>query len=127
MTRDKISKFASYSPLVGVAHAKSLSEYTNIFSVICKPDGDKANNLESVTCTVTNAINLIFDIAGIIAFIMILYSSIIYLTSYGEESRIEMAKKTLIWSVVGVIVILLAKSVLIIITKSISNPTAPIS
>lgn len=126
MIREKISKFASFFPLVGVAHAKSLSEYTNIFSVICKPAPD-ADDLSSITCTVTNAINLIFDIAGIIAFIMIIYSSIIYLTSYGEESRIEMAKKTLIWSVVGVIVILLAKSVLIIITKSISNPTAPIS
>lgn len=120
MVYNKISKFASFLPLVATVHAKKISEYVNIFSVVCKPEGARANNLESITCTVKNATGLIFDIAGVLAFIMILYSSIIYLTSYGEESRIEMAKKTLIWSVVGVIVILLAKGALVMLTKAVT-------
>ena len=120
--------------LVGTTKAMNvtnLSGYKTLFggNTVCKPEGEKyANNLESITCTVGNAIKLIFDIAGVLAFIMILYASIIYLTSYGEESRVEMAKKTLIWSVVGVIVIILAKSVLLIIANAVTNgtPTKPL-
>lgn len=72
-------------------------------------------NLEGIICILEGVINIILDLAGIVAFIMILYASIIYLTSYGEESRAELAKKTLIWSVIGVIVIVLSKAILFMI------------
>lgn len=108
--------------LVGTAKAAA-SDYKTLFSskTICKPERANADNLGSISCTVANVTALIFDIAGILAFIMIIYASIIYLTSYGEESRVEMAKKTLIWSVVGVIVIILAKSMLSIIYNTVST------
>jgi hypothetical protein len=49
------------------------------------------------------------DFAGVAAFIMIMYSSVVYLTSYGEESKAETAKKTLMWSVIGMAVVVFSK------------------
>jgi len=77
----------------------------------CKSKTD----LDQVLCVIETAIDWLLDIAAVIAIIMILYASIIYLTSYGEESKAELAKKTLIWSVIGVIIVGVAMGVLKII------------
>ena len=79
--------------------------------------------------TGTNAsISSIFDRTGIIwRFIMlavyyaeavavfyILYASFLYITSFGEESKAESAKKTLIWAVIGLAFILSANMLLVL-------------
>jgi len=76
-----------------------------------------ANDLNGITCMVDKVILWLLDIGAVISFIMILYASIIYLTSYGEESKAELAKKTLIWSVIGVIVIGAAMAIMRIINN----------
>ncbi|MFA4995903.1 MAG: pilin [Patescibacteria group bacterium] len=72
-------------------------------------------DLDQILCMVTTLISWLLDISAVVAFIMILYASIIYLTSYGEESKAELAKKTLLWSVIGVIVIGVAIGIMKII------------
>jgi len=72
-------------------------------------------DLDGILCIVDKLILWLLDIGAVLSIIMILYASIIYLTSYGDESKAELAKKTLIWSVIGVIVIGVAWSVMKII------------
>lgn len=79
-------------------------------------------DLMKVLCIVETVIFWLLDIAVVIAVIMILYASIVYLTSYGEESKAELAKKTLIWSVIGVIVVAVAIGVMKIV-EDIFNAT----
>ena len=74
-----------------------------------------ANDLTPVTCFVKAVTSFALDVMGALAFIMILYASIIYLVSYGDEAKTEIAKKTLIWSVIGIIAVSAAKTVLYII------------
>ena len=73
------------------------------------------DDLKSIVCMVDKVIDWALDIGAVVAFIMILYASIIYLTSYGEESKVELAKKTLIWSFVGVAVIGVAAGIMKIV------------
>jgi fumarate reductase subunit D len=50
-------------------------------------------------------------VAGIIfilGIVMILYAAFLYMTSAGDDSRIEKAKKTFIYGIVGIIVALFA-------------------
>jgi fumarate reductase subunit D len=50
-------------------------------------------------------------VAGIIfilGILMILYAAFLYMTSAGDDSRIEKAKKTFIYGIVGIIIALLA-------------------
>jgi small-conductance mechanosensitive channel len=64
--------------------------------------------LEDINGLVIAIIKLALDLAGVVAFIMILYSVFLFATSYGEEGKIEPAKKTLYWSIAGLAVIAVA-------------------
>ncbi len=54
-------------------------------------------------------IPIALDLAIIIGTLMIFYSAFLYVTSFGEENKAETAKKTLLWSIIGTIVVALAK------------------
>ena len=82
------------------------------------------SSLDSVLCMVETVIDWLLDIGAVIAFIMILYASAIYLTSYGDESKAELGKKTLIWSVIGVAVIGVAMAIMRIIENTLNNPSS---
>lgn len=77
--------------------------------------------LGQISIIISNVTNLALDLVGLLSFIMILYSSITYLISYGDESKAETAKKTLIWSVIGLSVVILSKFILTMFYKLIAG------
>ena len=55
--------------------------------------------------TILNNIKTWFsEIIFVIGIIMILYAAFLYMTAGGDDSKIEKAKKTLVWGIVGIIV-----------------------
>ena len=64
-----------------------------------------------------NIIRLAVYYAEAVAFFFILYASFLYLTSYGDESKAENAKKTLIWSIIGLAVVIAANYLLAVFTE----------
>lgn len=54
---------------------------------------------------------LLVNFAPPIATIMVLWAAFLYMTSGGNEKKLELAKKTLLWTVVGVTLLLLAKGI----------------
>ena len=75
-------------------------------TAVCKAAGtDKAENMAQVVTS-----TLLFAL-GIIAVIMIIVSGIKYTTSNGDASKIKSAKDTLTYSVVGLVVAILAWSI----------------
>jgi hypothetical protein len=79
----------------------SLSEVLNNFRGADKNFGD-------IICFVEIVTKMLLDLAGILAAIMVLYSAFQYVTSLGEESKAESAKKTLTWALVGLAVVVLS-------------------
>lgn len=71
----------------------------------------------------TNIANWIFTIALPIAVIMIIWSGILFMTAGGKEDKVATARKALTWSIVGLVVILLAKSFPSIISNLIGADT----
>ncbi len=64
----------------------------------------------------SSAVELILKISGIlmtvaaaIAVMLLIYGGIIYAMAAGEEEKIKKAKRTMIWSVIGLVVAILAK------------------
>ncbi|MEI6144040.1 MAG: pilin [Candidatus Berkelbacteria bacterium] len=55
--------------------------------------------------------------AEVVAVFLILYASFLYITSFGDESKAESAKKTLIWTVIGLAFILSANVIINIFGK----------
>lgn len=67
---------------------------------VLSESGTKAD-LSSVMDTINIVIKLALALAGIIGVIMIMYASVLYVLSFGDEGKAETAKKTLLWSIVG--------------------------
>ena len=59
--------------------------------------------------TVTLALNLFSAIVGIIAVVMIIVGGVKYITSQGESSNITAAKNTILYAVIGLVVVALAQ------------------
>lgn len=73
--------------------------------------GVDANGIPTVaadSATLVNILNVVYTWAGIIAVLMIVIGGLMYVISGGNQSNITKAKDTIIYSVVGLVVILVA-------------------
>jgi len=70
-------------------------------------NGEKAN-LSDILDLITKVTRIALDFAIIVSVFMIFYSAFLYATAYGDESKAETAKKTLLWSAIGLIFVVAA-------------------
>ena len=72
----------------------------------------------SLNITVPQLINILFDIFWpvVVAFVIVMFAlaGFIFMTAQGDPAKIGTARAAVIWGVVGVIVILLAFSIILI-------------
>ena len=98
---------------VGAAALPATDAYAvNVFqacngnqTAVCKAQGDSAAGM------IRTVINTLLYVLGIIAVIMIVIGGIRYTTSNGDPSGIKSAKDTVLYSVIGLIVAILAYSI----------------
>lgn len=64
----------------------------------------------------TKFMNWLLGLVGVLGVIGFAISGIMYLTAAGDEGRIETAKKTMIWSIVGIVVALMGGIILTTVT-----------
>jgi hypothetical protein len=69
----------------------------------------------------TNGLKVFFIFMGIIAVFMIVYSGVQYIVSAGDRTKIETAKKTLLYSVVGLLVSMLAFALVEFVFKGVTG------
>lgn len=60
---------------------------------------------------VQSAVNILLWVVGILAVVMIIWSGLRYIWSNGDSSKIASAKNTLIYSIVGLVVAILAYAI----------------
>lgn len=73
-----------------------------------KPAGSGPTDLAAVFGTIANV--LIF-LVGAISVIVIIYGGFLYVTSTGDSKRVEAAKSTILYAVIGIIVAVLAYAI----------------
>ena len=66
-------------------------------------------------------INFITNIMFIIAPVMYLWAGFQYLTSGGDSAKIKSAKNTLIWTTVGIVIILIGEGIIYIVQNLLSS------
>jgi hypothetical protein len=69
-------------------------------------DPNGSNSLASLAKKIINVISII---VGIVAVIMIIYGGFRYITSGGDSGRVGNAKNTLIYAIIGLIIVALAQ------------------
>ena len=67
--------------------------------------GGSNQNLPDI---ITTIINVMLFIAAALAVIMIIYGGIRYITAHGDEKQVKVAKDTIVYSVAGLIIAILA-------------------
>lgn len=75
--------------------------------VNCASNG-QLTNLTGSDGIVTNVINGLFMAAGIIAVLFIVIGGIRYVVSQGDEKSVQGAKNTVLYAVIGLLIVLLA-------------------
>lgn len=74
----------------------------NSNTAVCRGQGERASTL------VQNVIKVLLFIVGIAAVIMIIVGGITYVISNGDSSRTKMAKDTIFYAIIGLVIALLA-------------------
>ena len=74
-------------------------------AAVCKAQGDTVGPL------IQTVINILLTILGMTAVVMIVIGGIRYTTSNGDSSAIKSAKDTILYSVIGLIVAILAYTI----------------
>lgn len=68
------------------------------------PTGFKGDSL-------TPILNLIYTVAGLVAVVAIIIGGILYVTSDGDSGRLQKAKNSIVYSIVGLIFVILAAAI----------------
>lgn len=96
---------------LGTAVAMGLALPVLAFAQFQQPSGTNLPS-GSILGIVTNIMNWLLTLVGILGVIGFAIAGILYLTAAGDEDRIATAKKAMTWSIVGVIVALLGLVIL---------------
>lgn len=95
--------------------------FTSIRTFVDSFDGtDSSKSLQAVLDLLNWVKDFLLDLAGIAAVIMVLYSAFLYVTSFGDETKAQTAKKTLIWSIAGLAIVALTLTIEYFLAKTLS-------
>jgi len=87
----------------------------------CVYDGGKdVGNVVTLDCVPVIIVNLLFwslMFAGTIALFLIIFSGIKFITSGGDPKQVEGARKTAVWAIIGLVVILLSFAIVNLISN----------
>ncbi len=82
-------------------------------------------NAGSVQEIANRIINFLFILAGPVAVIMIVYAGYLFLTATDNEEQVKKARKTILYVVIGIAVLVLSKAVIYVALDVLKGPTAP--
>lgn len=83
---------------------------------------DDTRQVDSVIAAVINILSLV---VGIIAVIMIIFGGFKYITSSGDANKTASARNTIIYAVVGLIIVALAQVLVLFVLKRATVPPPP--
>lgn len=80
---------------------------------------------ERVDSLVENVINIISLVVGVVAVVMIIIGGLRYVTSNGDSGQVGNAKNTILYAVIGLVVVALAQVIVrFVVQRATEDPTA---
>jgi len=81
-------------------------------------------NSSTVGKTVAKIVKLLLYVTGAVAVIMVIYSGFSYITSAGDSNKVNSAKNTLIYAIIGLIIAALANVIVSVVIKESTSSTS---
>jgi hypothetical protein len=82
---------------------------------------DISQGTTGINNIITNIVNIFSIIVGIVSVIMIIYGGFRYVTSGGDSGNVTSAKNTIIYAVVGLVVVALAQFIVQFVLDKVST------
>jgi len=80
-----------------------------------------SNSTTNLTDAAKNIVNWLSIIVGIVAVIMVIYGGFRYITSGGDSNNVSSAKNTLIYAIIGLVIVALAQVIVHFVLNGASN------
>jgi hypothetical protein len=110
-----VQKLKNSVQLAAVAATTFLVSGSTAYAIDTKTEVNKGltaagndANAADLPALVQNIINVLLFVAGAVAVIMIILGAIRYITSNGDQANVKAAKETIMYSVIGLVVAILA-------------------
>lgn len=110
LTRSLAATGATFFATVSTAYAQFAGDTPNISGL---PDATDENSLRG---TIISIIEAVLDFLALIAVIVIIIAGIRLIVSQGEDEQKEKAKKTILYAIIGLVVVLFARVIVGLIT-----------
>ena len=86
-------------------------------------DCDVSGGTEKVNSLITTIVNIFSIIVGIVSVIMIIYGGFRYVTSGGDSGNVSNAKNTIIYAIIGLVVVALAQFIVQFVLDKVTATT----
>ena len=87
------------------------------------PDSNTAGGTTAINNTIKTIVNVFSAIVGVISVIMIIFGGFKYITSGGDSGNIASAKNTIIYAVIGLVVVALAQFIVQFVLNRVAGTT----
>ncbi|MCK4891566.1 MAG: hypothetical protein KAS78_02765 [Candidatus Pacebacteria bacterium] len=77
----------------------------------------KTTENTDVRTLIENVLKWILSVAGSLTLLMLIAGGVLYITSSGNEQKVETAKKMITWTILGLILILASYSIIVMLDK----------
>lgn len=84
---------------------------------------DVSGGTTGVNDLITKVVNIFSIIVGIVSVIMIIYGGFRYVTSGGDSSNVSNAKNTIIYAIIGLVVVALAQFIVQFVLDKVTTAT----
>jgi len=81
-------------------------------SAVCKAKNNATNPLTGKGGVLDDVVNILSIAAGSVAVILMFIGGIKYITSNGDSSEISSAKRTIIYALIGLVIVVLARAII---------------
>ena len=106
--------------LVGLAISVLANIIMRIITAVLTAAGGETTNVNAAV-DVGSVMGWVYAMMGIVAVIGIIFGSIVWTTSQGDPSKIKKGRDAVIYSVIGLIIVLLAVAITNLIAGTVAN------
>lgn len=101
---------------------KIINDFRN-FSVVYAAYGSLNPNDSdtSIGAIIVRALNYLLPLLGGVALVMVIYGGVLFITSSGDPEKLTKAKQTLLWAIIGIIIIVLSYAIVVSLSKVIEG------
>ena len=113
-------------PAYGTEKTTDVCKQLTAGSPAYEANGCGKSGSDKLSKTIMNIINVVLGIVGIIAVIYIIIGGINYMTSLGDPGKVQKAKNTILYAIIGLVVVILAGVIVNFVISAATKP-APTS